>query len=197
MKQFVVQHGIEADKIVTLECFDYLTHDAITRRQANSDTVVFVGQLDKSSFLEEVTPANLSFHINLYGRYEKDLGAGVTYKSTFRPDNVSIFGGSWGLVWNGDTIDECTGSMGEYLRYNAPHKLSLYVAAELPVIIWDKAAKADYVREKGIGLCVSSLREVGSLIRGVTDAQYRLMLENVRRESQKVRAGEHLLGCLC
>lgn len=196
MKQFVVQHGIEASKIAILQCFDYLTHDEITRPPENSDKVVFVGQLDKSAFLEKLTPAKLDFHLNLYGRFEKDLGASVTYKSTFRSDNVSIFEGSWGLVWNGDTIDECTGAMGDYLRYNAPHKVSLYVAAQLPIIIWDKAAKADYVREQGIGICVSSLREIGARIRSVTDEQYKTMIANIKRESQKVRTGQQLLSCL-
>lgn len=196
MKQFIVQHGIDSDKIAILECFDYLTKDEITRPAENSKDVVFVGQLDKSAFLEHISPARLDFHLNLYGRFEKDLGPCVTYKSTFRSDNVSIFEGSWGLVWNGDTIDECTGPMGEYLRYNAPHKVSLFIAAQLPIIIWDKAAKAEYVRRKGIGICVSSLREIGKRIEGITPAQYQQMLDNIKIESMKVRDGLNLRSFL-
>lgn len=189
-------YGVPGEKMVVLTSFDYLTKDEITRPIKKTKDVVFVGQLDKSSFLDKVTESNLGIHINLYGRYEKDMGKDVTYKCKFRADNVSVFEGSWGLVWNGDTVDECTGPMGEYLRWNAPHKLSLFTVAHLPIIIWDKAAKAQYIKDKGIGICVSSLREIASRIDKITDAEYKEMVENISQESEKLRKGEHLLECL-
>lgn len=196
MKEKIKEYGIRDENIVILKTFDYLTHDEITRHPKKTKEVVFVGQLDKSSFLEKVSAADMGIHINLYGRYEKDMGKDITYKCKFRADNVSIFDGSWGLVWNGDTIDECTGPMGEYLRYNAPHKLSLFIVAHLPIIIWDKAAKARYVEERGIGICVSSLREISRRIEETTDEEYRQMLENLARESALLREGRHLLECV-
>ena len=196
MKGIVKDYGVPNDNMVILTSFDYLTKDEITRPIKKTKDVVFVGQLDKSSFLEKISPANLGIHINLYGRYEKDMGKDITYKCKFRADNVSVFEGSWGLVWNGDTIDECTGPMGEYLRYNAPHKLSLFTVAHLPIIIWDKAAKAQYVKDKGIGICVSSLREIGERIDNLSDEEYNQMVENIKIESKKLRQGAHLKECL-
>lgn len=196
MRDFVTQQGITAEKIKILECFDYLTTDEITARRTKTKNVVFVGQLDRCLFLDKISEAHLGIHINLYGRYEKDLGAAITHKGSFRADNVSIFQGSWGLVWGGDTIDECTGNMGDYIRYNSPHKLSLFIVSHLPIIIWDKAAKAAYVREKGIGICVSSLRDISRAIDSVTEEEYELMMRNIERESAKLRGGEQLLSCL-
>ena len=196
MKDFVVGRGIDVSKIKVIECFDYLTKDEITRHWIRTKDVVFVGQLDRCSFLDKVTEADLGVHVNLYGRFQKDLGIGITHKGAFRADNVSVFEGSWGLVWGGDTIDECTGDMGNYLRYNSPHKLSLFIAAHLPIIIWDKAAKSEYVKEKGIGICISSLREISKAIDAVTDKEYELMIKNIEKESLKLRSGRQLLACL-
>lgn len=196
MKQVVKEYGVAEEKMVVLTSFDYLTKDEITRPVKKTKEVVFVGQLDKSAFLDQVSGSDLGIHINLYGRYEKDMGKDVTYKCQFKADNVSVFEGSWGLVWNGDTVDECTGPMGEYLRWNAPHKLSLFTVAHLPIIIWDKAAKAQYVRDKGIGICVSSLREIASRIDAISDAEYAKMVDNIRQESALLRAGKHLLECV-
>ena len=36
----------------------------------------------------------------------------------------------------------------DYLRINNPHKTSLYLACGIPIITWNKAAIAQYVRKK-------------------------------------------------
>ncbi|NRO11242.1 Beta-1,6-galactofuranosyltransferase WbbI [Lactobacillus helveticus] len=48
---------------------------------------------------------------------------------------------------------------GNYLRYNDPHKLSLYLASGIPVIIWKKAAEAKFVEENKVGITVDSLED--------------------------------------
>ena len=55
--------------------------------------------------------------------------------------------GNWGLVWDGNSIDTCSGNFGEYLRLNAPFKFSLYLAAKRPVVVWRESAMAEYVRK--------------------------------------------------
>ena len=196
MKEYVVKHGVDGGKVRALDCFDYLTKDPIKEERRKSKDVVFVGQLDKSAFLDKITEAKLGIHVNLYGRFEKDMGADVTYKCKFKPDNVSVLKGSWGLVWNGDSVDGCVGPMGDYLRYNSPHKVSLFIAAHLPIIIWDKAAKAEYVKEKGLGICVSSLKEISKRIDSVSDEEYKQMVKNVEKESELVRNGKELRKCI-
>ena len=48
--------------------------------------------------------------------------------------------GSFGLVWDGISVETCAGVYGEYLKVNNPHKTSLYLASGIPVIIWKEAA---------------------------------------------------------
>lgn len=40
----------------------------------------------------------------------------------------------YGLVWDGLEITSCEGTFGQYLKYNNPHKFSLYMAAGIAVI---------------------------------------------------------------
>ena len=140
--------------------------------------------------------ADLGLTVNCYGAECPHLPAGLTYKCKFHPDNVSVLEGSWGLVWDGDSVDGCTGAMGEYLRYNASHKLSLYIVAELPVIVWKESAVAKYVEERGIGICVGSLREIRGRIDGMSDEEYGQMIVNIRKEAAELKRGAHLRAAL-
>ena len=51
------------------------------------------------------------------------------------------------------------GQMDAYF-YTIKAKLSLYLTAGLPVVIWEQAAEAAFVRKHGLGICVASLRDL-------------------------------------
>lgn len=196
MRQVFIEHGFDGAKMKILTSFDYLTNDKITRPRKRTKEVVFAGNLEKSQFLKRISATGLGLTINCYGKQITNLSPGLTYKSVFTSEHVSVLEGSWGLVWDGDSVDTCAGMLGNYLKYNAPHKLSLYIVAHLPLIVWDQSAMAEYVREKRIGICVSSLRDVSDRIDNMTDEEYNRILENVKRESEALRNGEHLRKCL-
>lgn len=200
MKEYFVDKGIDSKNIRVLQCFDYLTKDEIRVERKNSNVIVSGATTERSSFLKKISDAGLGVHINLYGKhcdgYETVLGRDITHKGTFKSDKVSTLKGSWGLVWDGDSIDTCSTEMGEYLRYNSPHKVSLFIAAHIPIIIWDHAAKAEYVKEKGLGICVSSLREVKKKIMSISDEEYAQIIRNLEKEAKLVRNGEQLKKCL-
>jgi hypothetical protein len=109
----------------------------------------------------------------------------------FMPADKFIEGveGDFGFVWDGDDIDSCTGSFGEYLRYNSPHKVSFYLRAGMPVIIWKEAALASLVESEGIGKCVGSIRELNSLLTSITNEEMASMKKNVRRVSDRLANG--------
>ncbi len=105
--------------------------------------------------------------------------------------------GEFGFVWDGDSLDSCTGNFGEYLRYNSPHKVSFYLRAGMPVIIWSEAALAGLVKEEGIGLCISSIEELNTLLKGITAEKLSAMHTRVREVSDRLRHGDyfrHALG---
>ena len=97
--------------------------------------------------------------------------------------------GDFGLVWDGNAINGCNGPWGEYLRYNNPHKASLYIRCGVPVIIWKHAGLASFVEEQGIGFTISSLADIAPRLRALSDEEYNRMKENVARVSLNVSSG--------
>ncbi len=129
---------------------------------------------------------------NLYGiGYAGKDSDTISYKGQFHPDKlIENLEGNFGLVWDGDSIETCNGMYGEYLKYNNPHKFSLYLAAGLPLIVWKKSALASYVNKYGLGICVNSLHELSSL--NISKDEYMKMRENVLKYRKEIASGGHL-----
>ena len=77
-----------------------------------------------------------------------------------------------------------------------PHKTSLYIRCELPVIIWDQAALSDFVRSNGIGICISSLAELDTILSSLTPAQYAKMKQNTVEISKRLSQGYYITKAL-
>ena len=114
----------------------------------------------------------------------------VEYKGSFKPNEIPYkLDGSFGLIWDGNSIDTCAGSVGEYMKYNNPHKLSLYIASGLPVIVWKQAAVAKFVEDNNIGFTVNSLKEIADQIDKLTEEDYKNYLVNIKKLQEKVCNG--------
>lgn len=98
----------------------------------------------------------------------------------------------FGLIWEGESVDTCSGQMGQYIRFNNPHKFSLYLSLGLPVIVWKEAAIAPFVLKHGIGITIGSFDDLEKINERVTEKEYRGYLENLRGLSAKVRNGYFL-----
>ena len=198
MFEWFSKRGIPSDKLIDLQIFDYLwdiSTDEKTRPVFNK-SVSIAGNLskEKSGYIYQLDKvANIM--INLYGpNYEPDEKkySNVCYFGSFRPEEVpSKLTEGFGLVWDGDSIDGCQGEFGEYLRYNNPHKLSLFLAAGLPVVIWKQAAEANFVEEHGLGICVDTLDELTTIFEKLDRDQYYQMAENVRIIGERLRTGQY------
>lgn len=183
---------IDPGKIVVLEIFDYLVPDNMTYAEASGPAapIVIAGNLrrDKAGYVYEL-PRDVEF--NLYGFGYNDAGqSNIHYRGEFTPEELTRhLEGSFGLVWDGDSAQTCAGPYGSYLRINNPHKTSLYLAAGLPIIIWEQAALAPFVTAHGVGATVSNLDDLANVISAITDDEYRHMKDNVREISEKLRSG--------
>ena len=114
----------------------------------------------------------------------------MTYCGSFLPNIIPYnLNGSFGLIWDGDTVSECTGLMGEYTRYNNPHKLSMYIAAGLPVIVWKESAIARFVIDNNIGLTVNNLTEIEGYIKKLDNNDYNDFLRNIKKLQKEVCSG--------
>ncbi|WP_019784702.1 sugar transferase, partial [Streptococcus sobrinus] len=194
MKEFFLSKGLPEGKLVVLGIFDYLTE--LEPDEARfSKSVTIAGNLSpyKSPYIEKIGELEgISF--DLYGPnyVQQDSGEQVRYHGSFPPDQLpSQLKQGFGLVWDGDSIDECNGPFGNYLRYNNPHKLSLYIASGLPVIVWSQAALAGFVQEQGIGLVVDSLRDLSQAFEELDQASYQTYAQNCLRLSKDLRSGHY------
>ena len=97
--------------------------------------------------------------------------------------------GSFGLIWDGDSLETCSGDYGKYLEYNNPHKLSLYIAAGIPVITWKGAAIADFIKKYNIGFTVNSIYEISEIIGKMTLSEYEEYKNNLKGLQEKVCSG--------
>lgn len=166
MGEYLKSNGYRG-RIVELELFDYL-HDA-TREitSCNGEGIISIaGNLDKSKYILELNKIK-KCRFNLYGiNNTLDLSSvnNANYLGLLSSEEIVYkLEGDYGLVWDGDSITECSGIHGRYLKYNNPHKLSLYIAAGKPVITWKKAAIADFVEKENIGITVDSLEELNNI----------------------------------
>ena len=198
MKERFEKEGIEAVKITELGIFDYMIPETTLQdmheiEHQRTQPVVIAGNLSKwkAAYLTEL-PDDTEF--NLYGiGYSEGEKPNIHYQGSFIPDDLpKKMRGSFGLVWDGDSAQTCSGKTGEYLRYNNPHKTSLYLACGMPVIIWEQAAMADFIRENQCGMTVKSLADISERIKQMTDAEYESFKRNAKGISAKLREGYYL-----
>lgn len=208
MQRWLEEHGSKA-KLGTLKIFDYLS-DGRAQGCAPTDTdngcpqktytILYAGGLSprKNPFLydwiNDMLKADCSYGVNLYGAgFETDrIGAGrqLRYMGFVKSDQlIATAQGDFGLVWDGISTDSCTGNWGEYLKYNNPHKTSLYLRCGLPVIIWSKAALADFITQNNAGFCVDSLQQIDEKLRSLTESEYTEMCSNAARICRQISTG--------
>lgn len=114
----------------------------------------------------------------------------IEYHGSFPVDEIPMMlDRGFGLVWDGDSIYGCQGQSGQYLRYNNPHKLSLYLSSGLPVVIWREAAEAKFVEENGVGILVDDLRDLQMIISRLSAEEWNDFIRNVRNVSKKLCNG--------
>lgn len=197
MKKWLQQHGIKRP-VGCLEIFDYLSQQYTPSRTSAPYpyTVVYAGGLSprKNKFLYEVGEYITNYQINLYGNgFEPDQAKSKEYFicKGFLPSDelISQVEGEFGLVWDGDSVNACAGDWGHYLKYNNPHKTSLYIRCELPIIIWNKAALASFVKENRIGICIDNLDELNDVLQNLSQKKINELKMNVAIISKRLAKG--------
>lgn len=191
MLKWFEDYGASKDKLISLNIFDYL-YTPKEKNQQFEKVVQIAGNLDlnKSAYLKELKKLNTKFI--LYGpNYDSVVdGDNITYKGSFPPEQLPyLLDKGFGLIWDGLKTDTCTGDLGNYLRYNNPHKLSLYLASELPVFIWAEAAEANFVKENAVGYAINSINDIDSILWDMTKDKYDSLVKNVKKVAQNLTNG--------
>ena len=203
MKLMLVEKGFPLDKMKCLYLFDYYSDDEMLPKDEalkNKNTVAFAGNLSKSAFLRHI-PDSLFQNggkMILYGAFPNDpyFTDSIVYGGKFIPENTRVLNAGWGLVWDGDSIDTCAGRYGEYLKYNSSHKLLLYLACGIPVIVWTQSSLAEWINERGIGISLKSLSDMMDVVNSISEDEYGKMAERCREIGRKLRSGSFLKAVL-
>ena len=199
MKSVLVDKEIAGDKIVSLGIFDYLIPNFQEKSgQTKDQPIIVAGNLaqEKAGYLYSL-PAEPAYNLYGVGFDESRALANETYFGSFLPDELpAALEGGFGLVWDGDSAETCSGVFGEYLRYNNSHKASLYLASGFPLVVWKQSALSHVVLEKGCGIAVESLHDLKETIDNLSVADYQDLVDNAKRVGQEIREGHYLKTAL-
>lgn len=198
MKEALIAQGFDAKRIISLKIFDYLINNQIDIKV--DDGIIIAGNLDisKSEYIYKLKQLN-GVRFNLFGANYSDNSKydNVNYFGAYLPDElIKNLQGRYGLVWDGNSLDTCNGLTGEYLKINNPHKLSLYLAVGLPVVIWDEAAEAEFVLKENVGFTVKSLYDLPEKLADISDNDYQIMKKNAEMVGKRLRNGEYMTMAL-
>lgn len=199
MKKYLISQGFDADKLVSLEIFDYLSEYRCEKAgKSENPSIAIAGTLAKGKcgYIYEIyskeAKRNEALTINLFGNNfdESIANDHMVWHGSFKPEELPKYlKGDFGLVWDGTSIAACEGNTGEYLKYNNPHKVSLYLSAGLPVIIWKQAALSDFVLKHNVGIAVDNLENLDEIISGISEEEYAVMRKNAEAVSDQLHSG--------
>jgi hypothetical protein len=159
--------------------------------------IAFAGNLSKSAFLKKLDPMP-GIKFVLYGPgYEYLQGTGLEWEGMFDADALPAkLQADFGLIWDGDDVYGCTGYLGKYLRYNNPHKASLYLRAGLPIIAPKNSAIGRFIKEHGVGITIDGLQDLPMALDNVEAAEYERMKAAIWPISRKLASGAFLRQAL-
>lgn len=181
MKERMQADGITSP-IILQHCWDFLTdvdfHSELPNRQ-----VVIAGSFTKSDLL---STWNQNTSLIAYGNNHKNLkvASNVDYRGLLTPrELVQQLPNCFGLAW--DTGKD----YGEYTRYNNPHKVAMYLALGMPVIVWQESAIAKLIQDNQLGFAINSLDEIDILLNVISDDELRALQQRVQNFGRLLRHG--------
>lgn len=204
MRSLLQDNGVKVE-MRCLELFDYLLPEPVWRamqEQGSSGTpymrIAFAGNLKKSVFLKKLEQVP-GLRFILYGQGFEALPAveRLEWLGSFDADELPAkLQADFGLVWDGEDIDACTGDLGQYLKYNNPHKASLYLLAGLPLIAPKTSAIGAFIRTHGVGITVDALTELPGILSRLQDHEYQSMRAAIQPIASKIASGTFLKQAL-
>ena len=165
--------------------------------------VAYAGALHikKNPFLIQLTEVLKSWDLYIFGNKNGLQGwkenPRVHHQGFMASDDfIHSVDADFGLVWDGDSLETCSGVFGEYLKWNSPHKVSFYLRSALPVIIWQEAAVASIIEKEGAGFAIKDPQELNERLKTLTPTEYHQMKETAKRLAKELNSGHFLRQAL-
>lgn len=198
MKSWLLE-AVPGSRSATINFFDFLAPPFYGQRQLTGE-LVFAGNLPKSLFLEKLDELKHPLRLNIYGpglTTGMRMQTSISYKGVIDPYLLpGKVEGSFGLVWDGDSIHGSGGVFGDYMHYITHHKVSLYILAGLPIICYSGAGAARLIEAFGIGLLIDNLEQVAERIGKVEADQYQQMRVNMKPLADLISTGKCLANAM-
>jgi hypothetical protein len=199
MLSWLRENGFSKNATI-LESFDYLSDNFEIKNtgRTSEKLIVYAGNLVKSKFIYGLHQLK-SCRFNIYGPgYQPNSqteSERIQWKGEYSPEQIAKeLQGNFGLIWDGQHCDACDELLGNYLRFNAPHKFSLYIAAGLPVIAPTDSAVGHFIKASNIGFLVNSLYDLDRI--NISDDDYLAMKRNVFMLREKIIRGHFFTSAL-
>lgn len=181
MRDQMREDGVTS-KIILQHCWDFLT-DRPYANELPAREVVLAGAFAKTNLL---STWNQNIKLIAYGRNDSQQipAENVDYRGVMPAEElVKQLPNCFGLAW--DTGD----NYGEYTRYNNPHKVAMYLALGMPVIVWRESAIAKLIQDNHIGFAINSLDEIEILLNAISDDELRALQQRVQNFGCLLRRG--------
>lgn len=190
MEHWLQSHGVKTP-MAKLNLFDYQNPQPIIDHANDTGNVCFAGNLRKAQFLNDIPFSKLK--IDVFGDGLELTNSQLIDRGSKSPDELPKYlHDKFGLIWDGESVDTCSGDYGEYLKYNSPHKASLYISSGLPVIVWSQSALAPFVKQQHLGIVIDSLNDLEQVINQLPDHEYQQMIEFVTATADQLRNGHSI-----
>jgi hypothetical protein len=202
MRNHLLKQGFSEKQLISLEIFDYIIQDKNKLPPRVFDrSVVIAGNMspDKSKYIYKLYEACPNLKLRLFGpNFDSDkISNKEIYMGQTTPEELPYkLCGTFGIVWDGDSLEACVGNTGNYLRYNNPHKASLYLASGVPIIVWNQSALASFVKKHGVGVTVEHLTDIENILTCMTEEEYKQICNNLTVISEKIRTGQYFKEAL-
>lgn len=186
MEDFLRSEGLTVKKTVIQRMWDFpVTIDSLVRPKFGR-VINFAGNVmePKFVFAREWNYDEVELRVTA-----KDAdwaqGNNIRFLGWFTDDTLLVnalrCSGGFGLLWSEDFYWR------EYMKMNACYKLSAYLAAGIPVIVWSEIPEKDTIIRKNLGLAVDSLDEAVEKVSAMTQEEYDKMVDDVAVFSELVR----------
>lgn len=203
MKDYLLEHGFKG-RIQCLEIFDFLSDTCPDASPLPSRPwhIVYAGNLGRrrNDFLYKLDDCTRGWTLDLYGKgfTPSECSNPNLHYHGFMPSDkfITDVRAHFGIVWDGDSTDECTGAWGEYLKINDPHKTSFYLRAGIPVIVWKQAAMAPFIVKENVGIAVDSLKDIAPVLSSLTDERYAAMRRAAMNMGERLGSGYYIKSML-
>lgn len=198
MTEYLASMGYPESRIINLDLFDYLGPACERAYKGVPRNVSFAGNLNpaKSGFIYDLKGSDMSKEVSVHlfgnGFVGNADDCWISHGAVSPEELPSTMPDGFGLVWDGPSALTCTGVYGDYLRFNNPHKLSLYYASGLVPIVWSKSAAASFVKNTNSGFCIDSLSDLSRLIESCSINEYEAKMANVKLIQDNVTKGYYL-----